>query len=85
MQLVIEELVIHKLLVLQADPVAVTITIGYSEKTGEIELSLTYPGQPYDPLAQIAADDLPVLLVRSLVKSSDCRHEGGISRLRLAL
>ena len=85
MQLVIEELVMHKLLGQQGETVAITITVGYSEKTGQIELTLTYPGQCYDPLAEGDAGDLSLLLVRNLVKSSENLHEGGINRLRLAL
>jgi len=85
MQLVIEELVLHKLLDKQGDSVAITITVGYSDKTGEIELTLAYPGQCYNPLADGDADDLSLLLVRNVVKSSESRYDGASNKLRLVL
>jgi polar amino acid transport system ATP-binding protein len=84
-QLVIEELVMQKLLPRQTDAVSITITVGYSEKTGEIELTLDYPGGPYNPLEDGGPDDLPLVLVRNVVRGGECRCEEGANRLRLTL
>lgn len=85
-QLVTEELVMNKLLGKQGDSVEITLGVGYSEESGEIELTLTYAGEPYDPLEDdIEDDDLSVMIVKKLVKTRSCVSADGKNKLRLTI
>ncbi len=83
-QLVLEELILHKLLGRLADPVDLTVTVGFSETSSGIELLLAYQGEAYNPLED-SSDDLPLRLIRSMVLNGSCACEAGKNRLRLTL
>jgi len=86
MQLVLEELILNKLLARQGASVDMTVTIGYAEEKGEIELTIDYAGEPYNPFEDADdGDDLSMIIVRKLVKSSDYSIDGGKNKLRLAM
>ncbi|MEE9912840.1 MAG: amino acid ABC transporter ATP-binding protein [Deltaproteobacteria bacterium] len=84
-QLVLEELVVNKLIPNLVEPVAMTVTVGHAEESGAIDLVIAYAGDAYNPFAAGAEDDLPMTIVRGLVKSSDYTFEARINKLRLAL
>jgi polar amino acid transport system ATP-binding protein len=80
-ELVLEELIINKLLP-QQELVDITVTVGYSEEKGEIELAIVYAGNPYNPFEEKDEDDLSMIIVRNLVKSSDylfCEEKNKLS------
>jgi len=83
-QLVLEELLINKLLARQGKSVDMTVTVGYSEKNYEIELTVVYAGDRYNPFED-TDDDLSMLIVGKLVKTSDCSLEEGKNKLRMTL
>lgn len=84
-QLVIEELVVNKLLPASGDHVDITVTVGYSEESGAVEILLASAGKPYNPFAAVEEDDLPMTLVGKLVSGHDYAREGEVNRLRLTL
>ena len=85
-QLVLEELLINKLLTRQGESVDMTVTVGYSEKNYEIELTIVYAGKPYNPFDDgDDRDDLSMLIVRKLVKTSDFSLEEGKNKLKMTL
>ena len=83
-QLMVEELILNKLLEKQGDVVDITVTVGYSEESGEVELTLLYAGIPYNPFDE-GDEDLSVMIARNL--SKDCGHayEEGKNRLNLVI
>ncbi len=77
-QLVLEELLVHKLLPRLGDSVHVNAAVGYSEEDGRVELAITYAGEPFDPFEDAGDDDdLSMKIVRRLAKKSECKREGG--------
>jgi polar amino acid transport system ATP-binding protein len=84
-QLMMEELVVNNLLGREGDPVDITISVGYSEEDGEIEMVFTYGGGPYNPLEAGDRDELSIKLVTNLAKRNDHSFEEGRNRLRLTL
>jgi len=84
-QLVLEELIIHKLLARQGKSVDMTITVGYSEKNNEIELTMIYAGEPCNPFEVAGDDDLPMVIVGKLAVSHDHFWEDGQNKLNLTL
>jgi polar amino acid transport system ATP-binding protein len=84
-QLVVEELVVNQLFEKHIDPFPMTITIGYLEETGSIELTFDYHGEAYDPFDVKGPDDLSVGIVKSYVKNKDYAYKEGLNRLRLTL
>jgi len=84
-QLVTEELVTNRLFEREGDSVEITISVSYSEESGEVELTFTYGGGPYNPFETGESDDLSMTIVRNLVKKNCFSFEGGRNRLGLAL
>ncbi|MDD4019307.1 MAG: ATP-binding cassette domain-containing protein [Kiritimatiellae bacterium] len=85
-ELVVEELVINKLLERQGSPVDITLSVGYVEESGGIELTLTYAGPAYNPLEDdVEEGDLSVLIVKKMMKACTCVSEAGKNKLRLTL
>lgn len=84
-QLVLEELIIHKLLARQGASVDMTVTVGYSEKNNEIELTMVYAGEPCNPFEGAGDDDLPMMIVGKLAASHDHSWEDGQNKLSLTL
>jgi len=85
-QLVLEELIINKLLAKPGKSVDMAVTVGNSEKNSEIELTIAYAGEPYNPFEDADdGDDLSMIIVRKLVKSSDCYFNEGKNKLRMTL
>jgi len=85
-QLVVEELVINKLLERQGSSVDITLSVGYVEESGGIELTLTYAGTAYNPLEDdVGEGDLSVLIVKKMMKACTCVFEAGKNKLRLTL
>jgi polar amino acid transport system ATP-binding protein len=83
---VIEELVINKLLDKQGDAIDMTVTVGYSEESSAMELLLAYAGEPYNPFDDGGGeDDLPMMIVGKLVKSSEYSFDAGRNNLKLRL
>ncbi len=83
-QLALEELILNKLLAKLADPASLTVTVGFSEVSGDLELTLAYRGEAYNPLEDDAVD-LPLTLIRSLVRSGSCTSDGEANQLRLTM
>ena len=83
-QLVLEELILHKLLGKLNDPLEMTVSVGHSEASGEVELTLDYAGDTYNPLED-GDDDLSLKIIRNFVKGGACSGEDGKSRLKLTL
>jgi len=65
--------------------VEITISVGYSEEDGEIELIFTCGGEPYNPLEAGDRDEIPIKLVTNLAKRNGHSFQEGKSRLRLTL
>ena len=63
----------------------ITISVGYSEEDGEIELIFTYGGEPYNPLEAGDRDELSIKLVTNLAKKNGHSFQEGRNRLRLTL
>ncbi|HLZ20183.1 MAG TPA: ATP-binding cassette domain-containing protein [Smithellaceae bacterium] len=85
-QLVLEELIMNKLLAGQGTSVDITVTVGFSEKNNEIELTIAYAGKSYNPFEDADdGDDLPMIIVRNLVAVSDWTFADGKNKLRMIL
>lgn len=84
-QLVLEELLINKILAGQEENVDVAVTVGYSEENKDIELVITYGGDPYNPFDDRDADDLSMIIVVNLVKSSNAAFSAGKNSLKMTL
>lgn len=83
-QLVLEELIINKLLAKQGESIDMTVTVGYSEESEAIDLTIVYAGGPYNPFEDADdGDDLSMIIVRKLVESSDCSFKEGKNKLRM--
>ncbi len=77
-QLVLEEIIVHKLLPRLGESIDTSVTVGYSEEDGEVELAITYAGEPFNPFEDAKdANDLSMKIVRRLVKKSECKTEEG--------
>jgi polar amino acid transport system ATP-binding protein len=83
-QLVLEELLINKLLARSGESVDMTVTVGYSEKNYEIELTVEYAGDRYNPFED-ADGDLSMLIVGKLAKTSACAFADGKNKLRMTM
>lgn len=84
-QLVLEELLINKLLPKQGDPVDTAVTVGYSEESSAVELTITYTGEPCNPFEDGDDVDFSMLITRKLVKSNAHSWDGEENRLKLVL
>jgi polar amino acid transport system ATP-binding protein len=84
-QLVIEELIINKLLDKQRDPVDIIIAFAYSEESGEIELTITYAGEAYNPFRDDDSSDISMTIVKKLTKGNNHSVEEGNNRLKLIM
>jgi len=84
-QLVLEELLIQKLLVRQGNSADITVTVGYSEESGAVDLTLIYAGGQYNPFVQSAKDDLSMIIVCKLASQSDYTFDGGKNKLVLTM
>ena len=87
LQLAAEELLLNKLLPEISGNPDMTITAGYSEETGAVELSFAWPSHeaPADPFAERNEDDLSLLLLGGLVKAHTLSREDGNNLLRVEL
>jgi len=85
-QLVLEELLLNKLLPRLGRQVDINVTVGFSEESHEIELTIAYAGDPYNPFEDADdSDDLPMLIVRKLATQSEYVSEEGRNKLRLTM
>jgi len=85
-QLVLEELILNKLLPRLGRQVDITVTVGSSEESHAIELTIAYAGEPYNPFEDADdGDDLPMLIVRKLATPSEYVSEEGRNKLRLTM
>ncbi len=85
-QLVCEELIINKLFIKMGEVVDITVTVGYSEESGNVDLTIAYLGEPYNPFADLDdAEDLPMVIVRKLTASHDYALIEGKNKLSLTL
>lgn len=84
-QLVLEELLINKLLAGPEKAVDITITVGYSEEKNEVELTIFYTGNPYNPFAEESAEDLSMIIVRNFIKNCDVSSSDGKNKLRMII
>lgn len=84
-QLVLEELIINKLLAGPEKPVDITVMVGYSEEKKEVELTIVYLGNPYNPFADDSTEDLSMVIVRNFVKNSHASFSDGRNRLRMII
>lgn len=87
-QLVLEELLMNTLLPKQGASVDMTVSVGHSEKTGAIDLTIDYAGKSYNPFADAATeaeDALSMTIVRSLVTGSDHAWAEGNNRLSMTI
>lgn len=85
-QLILEELIINQLLVRQEDPVAVDVTVGYSEESGAVEIVLHYTGGPYNPFDEAEEEDnLSMVLLRKLAQRREYVAGDLANQLRIIL
>lgn len=84
-QLVLEELLIQKLLARQEKSSDITVTVGYSEESGAIDLTFVYADEPYNPFVQSAKDDLSMIIVRQLATPCDYTFDEGKNKLILTM
>lgn len=84
-QLVLEELIVNQILPGEPQPVDITVTVGYIEESGAIEVELIYGGDAGDPFKGAGRDSLSMTLVENLVARHDYVPDGGVHRLRLAM
>jgi polar amino acid transport system ATP-binding protein len=84
-QLVLEELIVNKLITRTGESVDLTVTVGYSEQNGVIEMVIYYGGEPYNPFEGAGDDDLPMMIVGKLAVSHDYSLEEGQNKLSLTL
>jgi hypothetical protein len=57
---ILEELLINKLLPRFADAVEISITVGYSEESGQIDLTINYNGESYNPFTATDTEEEPL-------------------------
>ena len=87
-QLVLEELILNALLAKQGASVDMAVTVGYSEKTGAIDLTIDYIGESFNPFAEDDAggeNALSMTIVRNLVTGSSHSWEEGKNRLNITM
>lgn len=84
-QLVLEEVIVNKLITRPGESVDLTVTVGYSEQNGVIEIVMYYAGEPYNPFESAGDDDLPMMIVGKLVTGRGYTLEEGQNKLRLTL
>ncbi|MGE5544826.1 MAG: amino acid ABC transporter ATP-binding protein, partial [Bacillota bacterium] len=71
-------LLVEELLVLQQDFSDITISLAYSEKNGNMELTIESAGEPVNSLESGApGDQIGQLLIKSRCESYDYRYESG--------
>ena len=82
-----EELLMNKLLPAVEGGPDITLTAGYSEETGTVELTFAWPSPAPTPdlLAGDGGDDLSLLLLKKLLKTQTLRREGDQNLLRVEL
>lgn len=87
LQLAAEELVINQLLPKMEGEIGLTLTAGYSEETGAVELTAVWPSeQPFSELfAQSEEEDISLLLLKKLLRGHTQLWENGENRIRLEL
>ena len=87
LQLAAEELLLNKLLPALDGEAGLTLTAGYSEETGAVELSFAWPSAApaADPFAGDSGEDLSLLLLGKLLKSHDLARDGAENLLRVEL
>lgn len=87
LQLAAEELVVNQLLPKLEGELDLTLTAGYSEETGAVELTAAWPSQaPFPELfGQKDEDDISLLLLTRLWKGHTQVWENGENRIRLEL
>ena len=66
-------------------PAGATLSIGFSEKSGTVELVWQAPASVGNPLERDADDDLASAIIRHLVTDIDYTSGDGLGRLRLVL
>ncbi len=71
-ELALEELIVNTLLPALGKTVEMTVTVGYAEESGVIELTMSYAGNAWNPFAA-GEDELPVRIVRQLAAGHE--HE----------
>jgi polar amino acid transport system ATP-binding protein len=81
--LLVEELLILYKPALASAPV--DLGIGYSEKTGRIELACETAGSSGDPIAKAEEDDLGVMIIRNLTEGIQFTRENGREKLELKM
>lgn len=85
-QLVTEELVMNKLLQSQPpESVSITLILGCSEESGKVELTLTYGGEPYNPLEQQEENDLAMKIVQKMSKTVEFFCDGVNNQLKIQM
>ena len=87
LQLAAEELLVNKLLPAIAGEPRLTLTAGYSEQTGAVELTFAWPspGPAPDPMAGSGEDDFSLLLLKKLLKTHELTWNGTANLLRAEL
>jgi polar amino acid transport system ATP-binding protein len=81
--LLVEELLILYRPSLASNPL--DLSIGYSEKTGRIEIGCDTAGAAGNPVEQAEADDLGVMIIRNLTESMQFARENGREKLDLKM
>jgi polar amino acid transport system ATP-binding protein len=81
--LLVEELLILYRPALASSPL--DLSIGYSEKTGRIELSCESAASFGDPIANAPDDDLGVMIIRNLTEGVQFAKQNGTQKLELKM
>jgi polar amino acid transport system ATP-binding protein len=82
-QLVIEELVTNKLPQAAETP-DILISIGYSEESGGVEISMSYRGSEFNPLSAEDADT-SLRIIRDIAKNPVHSYSDGINKLEFKI
>ena len=87
LQLAAEELLLNKLLPSIDGEPHLTLTAGYSEQSGAVELTFQWPSPTAaaDPMQGRGEDDLSLLLLQKLLKSHSMAWDGANNLLRTEL
>jgi polar amino acid transport system ATP-binding protein len=84
-QLVLEELIMNAFLPRQGGQVDLGVTIDYSEENGRIDIIMDYGADPFNPFEGNGEDDLPMVILKRLVKGHEHLWKEGRNILRVTL
>ena len=82
-QLVLEELLVHQVLPRVPAEAALTLSLGSRGDGKELELEVSWPGEPWNPMTADPSADLSLLLLQRLAREPRFEHGEGLNRISL--